>query len=113
MTNEMKDWLWLVKTNKGEFFITVIGNWTEEEASKRLRAVFDVQLKLDITAMIPRKRATGSDDVMGTIYQQSIFQDDEPRNELDFHFLAGKKIWEVCGRGVEYEAELIRVKKEG
>ncbi|KKM17719.1 hypothetical protein LCGC14_1672830, partial [marine sediment metagenome] len=25
---------------------------------------------------------------------------------------AGKKLWEVCGRGVEYEAELIRLKKE-
>ncbi|MBA7550973.1 hypothetical protein ES705_43504 [subsurface metagenome] len=101
----MKEWLWLVKTNKGDFFITVLGNWTQEEAAKKIRLVFEA-LKFDITAMIPRKRATGPDDAMGTIYKQ------EPEGELGFEFLAGKKLWEVCGRGAEYEAELIRLKKE-
>ena len=104
--NDMKDWLWLVKTNKGDFFITVFGNWTQEEAAKKLRWVF-AGIKLDITAMIPRKRVTGPDDAMGTIFQQ-----EEPKDELGFSFLGGKKLWEVCGRGVEYEAELIRLKKE-
>ena len=50
---------------------------------------------------------TGPDDAMGTIYQQ-----EEPKDELGFQFLGGKKLWEVCGRGTEYEAELIRLKKE-
>jgi len=104
--NDMKDYLWLVKTNKGDFFITVLGNWTQEEAAKKIRRVFE-EIKLDITAMIPRKRATGPDDAMGTIYEQ-----EEPKDELGFSFLGGKKLWEVCGRGVEYEAELIRLKKE-
>ncbi len=105
--NDMKDYLWLVKTSKGDFFITGIGKWTQEEAAKKLRLVFD-GIKLDITAMIPRKRVTGPDDAMGTIYQLEA-----PKNELDFNFLAGKKLWEVCGRVAEYEAELIRLKKEG
>ena len=105
--NDMKDYLWLVKTDKGDFFITVIGNWTQEEAAKKLRLVFE-EIKLNITAMIPRKRVTGPDDAMGTIYEQ-----EEPKNERGFEFLAGKKLWESCGRGVEFEAELIRLKKEG
>lgn len=104
--NGMKDYLWLVKTNKGDFFITVFGNWTQEEAAKKIRLVFET-IKLDITAMIPRQRVTGPDDAMGTIYQQ-----EKPEDVLGFSFLAGKKLWEVCGRGVEFEAELIRLKKE-
>ena len=104
--NEMKDYLWLIKTNKGDFFISVMGNWTQEEAAKKIRLVFD-KINLDITAMIPRKRATGDMDAMGTIYEQ-----EKPENALGFQFLGGKKIWEACGRGVEYEAERIRLKKE-
>jgi len=106
--NDMKDYLWLVKTNKGDFFMTVVGKWTQEEAAKKVRAVFEVVLKLDIVGMIPRKRATGPDDVMGTISEQ-----EEPKDALGFNFLAGKKLWEVCGRGVEYEAQMILLKKAG
>lgn len=105
--DNMKDYLWLVKTDKGDFFITVLGNWTQEEAAKKVQLVFEV-IKLNITAMIPRKRATGPEDAMGTIYQH-----EKPKDILGFNFLAGKKLWEVCGRGVEYEAELIRLKMEG
>ena len=104
--SDMKDYLWLVKTNKGDFFMTVFGNWTQEEAAKKLQLVFE-SIKLDITAMIPRKRVTGPDDAMGTIYEQ-----EDAKSGLGFEFLGGKKLWEVCGRGVEYEAELIRLKKE-
>ena len=100
--NDMNDYLWLVKTNKGDFFITVIGNWTQEEAAKKLRLVFD-GIKLDIIGMIPRKRATGPDDAMCTLYQK-----EEPKDDPGFQFLAGKKLWDVCGRGAEYEAEQIR-----
>ena len=105
--SDMKDYLWLVKTNKGDFFMTVFGNWTQEEAAKKLQLVFE-SIKLDITAMIPRKRVTGPDDAMGTIYEQ-----EDAKSGLGFEFLGGKKLWEVCGRGVEFEAELIRLKKEG
>ena len=111
--NDKKDWLWLVKTDKGDFFITVWGNWTQEEAAKKLQLVFD-KIKLNITAMIPRKRATGDMDTMGTIiqYGKDYPPGDHTDSGLEYQFLGGKKLWEVCGRGVEYEAELIRVKKE-
>ena len=104
--NDMKLWLWLVQTDKGDFFITVIGNWTQGEAAKKLLWVFD-EIKLNIIAMIPRKRATGPEDTMGTLYQQ-----EEPKDALGFSFLGGKKLWEVCGRVAEYEANLILLKRE-
>jgi len=104
--NDMKDYLWLVKTDKGDFFITVLGNWTQEEAAEKARAVFET-IKVNITAMIPRKRVTGPDDAMCTLYEQA-----DAKSGLGFEFLGGKKLWEACGRGVEFEAELIRLKKE-
>ena len=104
--NDMNDYLWLLKTNKGEFFITVIGNWTQEEAAKRVRVVFE-HIKIDITAMIPRKRATGPDEAMCTLYEQ-----EKPEINGPFQFLANKKLWDAIGRGAEYEAERIRLKKE-
>jgi len=99
---EMKDWMWLVKTAKGDFFITVVGNWTQEEAAKRVNLVFAVILKLVVIGMIPRKLATGPDDMRGTICEQL-----EPKDALGFDFIAGKKFWEICGRSAEYEAEMI------
>ena len=105
--DEMKDYLWLVKTSKGDFFITVVGKWTQEEAATKVRAVFHVVLKLSIIAMIPRKRATGPDDMLGTIVEQL-----EPKDEVGFDFMAGKKIWQACGRGTEYQAQKILLEKE-
>jgi len=104
--NDMKDYLWLLQTDKGDFFISVFGNWTQEEAAKKARTVFD-SIGVNITAMIPRKRATGPDETMCTLYEQK-----DAKSGLGFDFLAGKRLWEACGRGVEYEAELIRSKKE-
>ncbi len=104
--SDMKDYLWLLKTDKGDFFISVLGNWTQEEAAKKVQLVFGT-IGANITAMIPRKRATGPDDAMCTLYEQ-----EDAKSGLGFDFLAGKKLWEACGRGVEYEAELIRSKKE-
>lgn len=103
----MKDCLWLVKTDKGDFSISVIGNWTEVEAVKKLRQVLD-GVGLSIIAMVPRKRATLPMEASATIYEQ-----EEPyKDKWGFSFLAGKKFWVVCGRGVEYEAEMVRFKKE-
>ncbi len=102
--NEMVDWLWLVKTDKGDFFVTVFGKWTQEEAARRLRVVF-AGIQLDIIAMIPRKRATGSDDALCTIYE-------DEKVPLGFSFMASKRLWEACGRRAEYDAELVRVTKE-
>jgi len=104
--NDMKDYLWLLKTDKGDFFITVLGNWTQEEAAKKARLIFD-KIGVNIIAMIPRKRATGPDDASCTLYEQ-----EDAASGLGFDFLAGKKLWAACGRGVEFEAELIRQKKE-
>ncbi len=104
---DRKEYLWLVKTNKGDFFITVIGDWTLEEAAKKLVATFE-KIELEMTAMIPRKRAPGLGDAQATIYQREESEDGQ-----GFEFIAGKKLWEACGRGVEFEAETIRLKKEG
>ena len=102
--DDTKDYLWLVKTNKGDFFISVLGDWTQEEAAKKVREVFD-SLQLEIIGMLPRKRASGSMDTMCTIYQ-------DKQLGAGFSFLAGKTLWVVCGRGSEYEAELIRTRAE-
>ena len=103
--DEIKDWMWLVKTDKGDFFMTVVGKWTQEEAATRVRGVFHVVLKLNILAMIPRKRSTGPDDMQGTIYE-------EPKDPVGFQLFAGKKLWEACGRGAEYQAQKILLEKE-
>ncbi|KKL48307.1 hypothetical protein LCGC14_2326830 [marine sediment metagenome] len=102
---EVKDWMWLIMTAKGDFLITVAGEWTEEEAAQKVKYVFDVFLKLTIIGMVPRKRSTGPQERQGTIYEQP-----EPKDALGFNFLGGKKLWEVCGRGAEYQAELVLVK---
>ena len=103
----MEEWMWLVKTSKGDFFITVLGKWTQEEAATRVRGVFHVILKLVIVSMIPRKRATGSMDTCCTIIEQQ-----PPKDELGFNFLAGKKLWQVAGRSAEYDAQRILLEKE-
>lgn len=102
---EVKDWMWLVKTNQGDFFITVVGKWTQAEAAAKVRIVFD-DIKLGIIGMIPRKRATGPDDCTGTIVEQL-----EPKDAQGFDFMAGKKLWHICGRAAEYDAEMILLKK--
>ena len=104
--SDIKDYLWLVKTNKGDFFISVAGNWTQGEAAKKVWLVFG-WMKLDIIAMIPRKRATGPDNAVGTIYQT-----EEPEDGRDFQFLGGKKLFEACGRGIEYQIERVRLDKQ-
>lgn len=104
--DDRQEWVWLIKTAKGDFFITVIGNWTQEEAAERVRTVFET-VKLDIVGMIPRKRPTGPDDNRCTILEQL-----EPKDVLGFDFMAGKKVWEVCGRGVEYEAQMVALNKQ-
>jgi len=104
--DEMKDWMWLVKTGKGDFFITVVGKWTQEEAATRVKGVFKVILKVDIVDMIPRKRSAGPLDIQCTIYEQQ-----EKKDELGFSFFAGRKIWELCGRGDKYEAALAEAQK--
>jgi len=104
--DKWNEWAWLIKTAKGDFFITVIGNWTQEEAAQKLSFVFET-LKLGIIGMIPRERPSGPDENQGTIHEQL-----EPKDVLGFDFMAGKKLWEVCGRGVEYEAELVALEKQ-
>lgn len=97
--------MWLVKTSKGDFFMTVCGEWNQEEAAKKVMMVFD-GLELDIVGMIPRKRGPASTENTGTILEQS-----EPKDARGFDFLAGKKFWEVCGRIAEYQAENILLEK--
>lgn len=100
---DLQEWMWLVKTNKGEFFITVVGNWTQEEAATRVRGVFEIVLKVDIVGMIPRKRSTGPNEIQCTIFEQQ-----EKKDEVGFNFFAGKKVWELCGRGADFETALAK-----
>lgn len=101
-------YLWLVKTDKGDFFMAASGEWTEAEAAEKVMSVFK-QLNLNITGMIPRKRITDKDnDKAGTIVQEL-----EPtKNPLGYMFMAGRKFWEICGRSAEYEAELVLMEKQ-
>jgi hypothetical protein len=103
---EINDWMWLVKTNKGDFFMTVAGKWTQEEAAKNVRLVFD-SLKIDIIGMIPRKRASGPLEMGCT-----IIESDKPAPPWGFQLLAGKNLWQVCGRKAEYDVEMILLEKE-
>lgn len=103
----MKDYIWFLKTDKGDFFITVYGPWTQEEAAEKFQTVFKA-IGVKITAMIPRKRVTGDSEAGCTLYEQK-----DAKSGLGFEFLAGRKLWEACGRGAEYGAELTRLKKEG
>lgn len=105
-TRPIHDYLWLVKTPEGDFFISVAGNWTEGEAAKKVWQVF-ADMKLDIIGLIPRKQPTGSDDERGTICQL-----EEPEDGRDFTFLGGKALFEACGRGVEYQVERVRLDKQ-
>lgn len=102
----LENWMWLVKTSKGEFFITVIGKWTQEEAAVRVRGVFEIVLKVEIIDMIPRKRSTSPSEIQCTIFEQQ-----EKKDEVGFDFFAGKKVWEICGRGTEFEAALAKGSK--
>ncbi len=102
----MNYWLWLVKTKKGDFFISVEGDWDEIEAAKKVREVLDI-LKMDLVAMVPRRRAPSINENSGTIIQQ-----EKPTNALGFDFLAGKGFWEFSGRSAEYEAEMILLEKQ-
>jgi len=104
--NQMNDWQWLVKTAKGDFFLTVVGRWTQEEAAKKVRQVFDL-LNLEIVGMIPRKRSTVGWDMMATIAEQL-----EPKDQLGFDFYAGEGIWRACGKGTEYQAQKILMEKQ-
>jgi hypothetical protein len=102
-----KDYLWLVKTDKGDFFFTVLGDWTREEAEKKVREAAK-GIGLEINEFIPRKRATGDMTMCATIYQEL-----EPKaSPLGFELMAGKGLWEACGRGAEYADQLARLKEE-
>ena len=102
----MNEWMWLIKTNKGDFFITVLGGWTQEEAATRVKGVFEIIVKLNIIGMIPRKRASGPIDMTCTIIEQQ-----SPKDKVGFDFLAGERLWHLCGRGPEYEAQRILLKE--
>jgi hypothetical protein len=103
---EINDWLWLVQTDKGNFFMTVAGEWSQAEALKKVWQLFTM-LKIDITGLFPRQRATGSVDNTGT-----IFQTDDPKNALGYEFLAAKRFWALGNRMAEFEAEMLLLKKQ-
>lgn len=93
----MTDYLWLVKTPKGNYFVSVVGNWTEEEAAKLLHKMFSL-LPLTILEMVKRKLATGDLSMGVTIVQN-------PKDKSDISFLAGQGLHEAMGLTALYEAQ--------
>lgn len=98
---EFNHWMWLVMTPQGDFFITVGGSWTQEVAARHVRRVFD-SLQIGIIGMIPRKRVTGPDEI-----QCTLIETEKQVPPFGFTFLAGRKLWQVCGRLGEYDAEIV------
>jgi hypothetical protein len=103
---EVNDYSWLLKTKVGDLYLSVCGEWTEEQAVLKLMTVM-AMTGIVFTAMIPRKRIPGGPDNTGT-----IMQDEKSNTGLGYQFFAGKKFWEAAGRSGEYEAEMVRLKKE-
>lgn len=111
MVDEVQEWAWLLKTNRGDFFITVCGKWKQEEAASMVWSVFErirlnFKTEVSITGMIPRKRSSGPEDRDCT-----IFQGEESTDPDNYYFFAGRKLWEVCGLAAGYDAEKILTKK--
>ncbi len=101
----INDWMWLVQTNKGDFFITASGKWTQGVAAENVHFTFK-SLGLEVIGMIPRKRSTGPDDMQCTITDRL-----EHKSPLGFTLLAGERLWKICGRYAEYQAEKILFEK--
>lgn len=102
---EIKEWVWLVQTTKGDFCFTVTGELDKAEAAKQLLSVL-TEIHLDLIGLVQRKRESGTDDIMGHIVQV-----EESESERGFMFFAGKSIWQACGMEAQYEAEMIRMEK--
>lgn len=99
-------WAWLLKTSRGDFFITVVGEWNQGEALEMVWRVFERirathHVNIDILGMIPRKRSSYSTDMECTVYQT------EEKGEEDYYFFAGENLWAICGLTANYEAEMI------
>ena len=93
-----KHYIWYTETDKGNFFFTVMGEWTQEEAEEKMRfATSNVGLK--ILKITPRERAPSN-----IIMHATILQDTETKSEYGFQLLAGEGIWRALGRLVEYHA---------
>lgn len=110
MSEPFEYWLWLVKTNSGDFFVSASGNWTQEKAAKMVWGVFVAlkelyEVELDIVGMIPRKRyQEDSGNVCSIVQDTKIIP--------GFRLYAGKKLWDICGRSAEYDAEKILLEKQ-
>jgi len=102
--NEFNDWMWLVKTEKGDLFITVVGKWDQPAALKKVWEMLG-HLKVYPIAMIPRKISSAPDEQHGTIWEDET-------ELLGFRFLAGKKFWDLAGRTAEFEAERLLLEKQ-
>lgn len=111
--DDIQSWAWLLKTTQGDFFVTVVGTWNQAEAARMVWAVFDrmndyYKAEIGITGMIPRKRPTGPEDRDCTIWER-----EEPEGPENYFFLAGKKLWELCGLAAFYDVgEILRVRGE-
>jgi len=99
----MNDWYWVITVPRGDFFITILGDLSQEEAAKKVHKVFEM-LDMVVIGMIPRKRETGPDTARATIMI-------DPKTGKRT-FMAASGIWQLAGRGVEYEAKLEALKEK-
>lgn len=101
--NEFKNYTWLVKTDKGEFFMSVSGEWTEAEAALRVMQVFR-KMNLEITGMDKKSGVPEEDNERAGAIIQELWPQ---TSELGYKLFAGRKYWELCGRIAEFDAEMV------
>lgn len=108
MADELDFFLFRVFTDKGRFHLWVeAADW--ESAEGLARPLFEVMLGLKVTELRHAKYETGDSDETSslTVARPGDLNTDPPWRGMRLY--AGKKIWQHVGRGVEYEAEVIRI----
>lgn len=100
--------LFRVFTPAGRFHLTVeADSW--ESAEELAKALFDEEFSLEVTELRRAKYVTG--EAEETLFL-SRARDDDPHDEKPWRGMrlyAAKKMWDHLGKGVEFEAEKIRM----
>lgn len=91
----VRDLVWKVPTDKGDFWFTVHANFPQTEALAYVVAVC-AQAKLMVAGLIPMKRAQAEPEYSVLLNQRGTGR--------VYEIIAGKKLWHAMGRVAEFEA---------
>jgi hypothetical protein len=97
---EVQDHAWEVRTDKGDFYISVVGRWTEAEALEKLQTVLQ-GIKLKVNEQVKRRRPSGPEDNRCTIVENP-----DAKSGLGYEFMAGKALWYAMDMGGLYEQQM-------